>query len=223
MPNELVPVDQFNVAANFTIDKQDIVTVAIARGESKIRGTIKQLQVEAAELNAKIEINNELIQKLGEASVSSALAVALADGESAAGMLSDYGVKVEVSEKRVDVMGITNFWKDPSGLKANIGNVIMRSSGENGRISNIILKSVALPPTQAQIDLAKYNYDLAMQHQKIVTEAVNWKKKLYDMPAFERQMRAVVVQDQLNKTQNGKAVLDALDKNFEQAIQMIGM
>jgi hypothetical protein len=206
----------FDISSNFQIDKQDIVTVAIARGEKKIREKVKEAQTAISDLNKQLEEKTKFITLYGEAAIETELEDTMIDVGVAMTAIGKYNIKVETKDKNIDVNSILGAYKNKQ-LKPNHGSVSLVRDRQQ-----FLIKTVELGPTPDQIRVAEEHEKLTVQKQDITTEAVNWKKKLSDMPAFERQMRAVVVQDEMNKTENGKAILAALDKNFEDAILMIG-
>lgn len=205
-----------DISSNFQIDKQDIVTVAIARGEKKIREKVKEAQAAISDLNKQLEEKTKFITLYGEAAIETELEDTMVDVGVAMTAIGKYNIKVETKDKNIDVNSILGAYKNKQ-LKPNHGSVSLVRDRQQ-----FLIKTVELGPTPDQIRVAEEHEKLTAQKQDITTEAVNWKKKLSDMPAFERQMRAVVVQDEMNKTENGKAILAALDKNFEDAILMIG-
>ena len=206
----------FDISSNFQIDKQDIVTVAIARGEKKIREKVKEAQTAISDLNKQLEEKTKFIILYGEAAIEDELEDTMIDVAVAMTAIGKYGIKVETKDKNIDVNSILGAYKNKQ-LKPNHGSVSLVRDRQQ-----FLIRTVELGATPDQIRVAEEHEKLTVQKQDITTEAVNWKKKLSDMPAFERQMRAVVVQDEMNKTENGKAILAALDKNFEDAILMIG-
>jgi len=206
----------FDISSNFQIDKQDIVTVAIARGEKKIREKVKEAQAAIAELNKEIDSKIKFITKHGEAAVDEALEEISFDVGVAITALEKYGIKAETRDREVDINAILSYHKKKN-FKPNHGAISIHRDRQQ-----LLIKSVDIAITDDQIRLIEEHAALQTQKEQLTTEAVGWKKKLSDMPAFERQMRAVVVQDEMNKTENGKAILAALDKNFEDAILMIG-
>ena len=205
-----------DISSNFQIDKQDIVTVAIARGEKKIREKVKEAQFAISDLNKQLEEKTKFITLYGEAAIDTELKDTMIDVGVAMTAIGKYNIKVETKDKNIDVNSILGAYKNKQ-LKPNHGSVSLVRDRQQ-----FLIKTVELGSTPDQIRVAEEHEKLTVQKQDITTEAVNWKKKLSDMPAFERQMRAVVVQDEMNKTENGKAILAALDKNFEDAILMIG-
>jgi hypothetical protein len=207
-----------DISSNFQIDKQDIVTVAIARGEKKIRENIKKSQIAISDIDKQINEKVKLITAHGEEAIDAALDETMMDVGVAMTALEKYGIKVDSKDKAIDTDAILNHFKNKRERgKPNRGSVAFVRDRQQ-----FLIKLVELEPTKEQLQLAAEHEKLMIQKQEITHEAVNWKKKLSDMPAFERQMRAVVVQDEMNKTENGKAILAALDKNFEDAILMIG-
>ena len=86
---------------------------------------------------------------------------------------------------------------------------------------SIMFKSVSYSKTQN--NLKKEIKRIEEAKDKAISEGVTWKSKLSDMSAIERQMRAKVVEAELNKTAEGKALVDVLTKNYEDTIKMLEM
>lgn len=77
--------------------------------------------------------------------------------------------------------------------------------------------------TKTQKDLIEKRKKMMETKEVIADDAVKWKAKLSDMAAVERQMRAKVVESELSKTKDGKALVAILTKNYEETIDLLEM
>jgi flagellar capping protein FliD len=203
-----------NVTQEFSIDKQDVVTVAIARGEAKIKNKIRMLQAQIADLKKSNEAIEAEYKAIGEKEVMSRLAGKHKAAEKVVDAIrNDLGIEKTSCTIETQVYTVAN-----SSVKlVNSGTLFIKINSDKSDVERI-----AFEATAKQRELSEKFSANEQQISELTAEAVSWKRKLSDMPAFERQMRAAIVEQQLEKTVAGREILESLGKNFEESIKMIG-
>ncbi len=197
------------IVTRINFDKQDIVTVAMAKVEVLIRKNVRQCK----------EQRNSLTDQMTEAQKQ---IVSIGENNAPKGMAQKAG-KLEKSFKTAGLS---------KTLKTEISFILNRESNyyslficqqksKPERKLEVISQEIALTKGQQSLKDKVVKMQNAQVH--IIADGVKWKTKLSDMVAIERQMRAKVVEEQLNKTTEGKALVDLLTKNYEQAIKLLEM
>lgn len=199
MPKELAIITevQFN--------KQDIVTVALARAESHIRKQIKNARLNADKLAETIETERNNFTTYGAKSIPQHMNDKLKVMKKAA-IVAKLGKDVDFQIKHTIV---------------NDKNHYHLSIFSDDSSWDIVLSSTNLSKFQqnCQVIIKK----LLKTRINTLEDGVRCKAQLGDMDAYERQMRAKVVESELKKTVDGKAILDILLKDFEDTIKQIEM
>ena len=199
---------ELEVVTKVDFDKQDIVTVAVAKIEALIRKKVRGFKESRDTFANMIAVSKEKIGDIGEAnppkSMKSKL-VKLDKGLKASGVLKTIGVQIVFEHHHNKNYYTLQFYKHE----------------KPSRTLNIAYTETAY--TKAQKSLDEKIEKMQKQKGIAITEGVTWKSKLSDMSAVERQMRAKVVEAELNKTAEGKALIHVLTKDYEDTIKMLEM
>lgn len=200
------------VVVGIDFDKQDVVTVAVANIEAMIRKEVRVSKTRRDELNEEITDTNNAIKLSGEKSVPKAMTQKFTQIEKAlkfAGLVKTIGARI-----RFDFSGSTNDYQLHITEKDKSGEFTRQSI-------SIMYKSTGL--TSVQKSLVEKVKKMEKERAGVINYGVEWKSKLSDMSAVERQMRAKVVEAQLNKTTEGKALVELLTKNYKETIKLLEM
>jgi len=203
---------ELEITTTMDFDKQDIVTVAVANIEALIRKNVRDSKARRNELTKKIADTHRAIQSAGETSVPKVMAQKSAQIEKAlksAGLVKTIGARI-----KFNLADLTNDYQLHIVKKDNLGKFIKESISIMYKSTDFTKKQKALMEKVSKMEKNKTT---------IISDGVKWKAKLSDMSAVERQMRAKVVEAQLNKTAEGKALVNILTKNYEKTIKLIEM
>ena len=202
---------ELEVVTKVDFDKQDIVTVAMAKIERLIRKKVRELKTSRDHCAGKIIEANKMISSFGENNLPKEMVkklVQMEKGFKVAGISKIIGGEIKFY--------LTN--KNDYELKISKKN---ESGDFTGLSISIMFKSVSYSKTQNKFKKEIEKVEEAKN--QAITEGVTWKSKLSDMAAIERQMRAKVVEAELYKTAEGKALVDILTKNYEDTIKLLEM
>jgi len=209
MTKELVP----KITGNFDFDKRDLVSVAVARAERKIRGAIK--------------LGTEVLDKAEKA---------LADKKDEMTKLSDIQpdkVKKFIAQYKKHIAPLFSGkseieWEGTLGNKLgkseqeNIYNITVKTeSHKNGR-DTLNFPAIRIPLTKAQRLTTKQVFAIITEVRTAEDDLIDAKRKLNDMPTFERQVKAAVVEAQLKGSAEGRKLLTTMEKNFEKTLKLLG-
>jgi hypothetical protein len=195
-------------------DKNDVVIVAVAKIEAKIRSNVRAAKAEVKSLeneikNLKTEFNTET-KKSFPKTAEIKLKV-FKDAIKKAKMSSDLEMekksKSNMHEESLNKHTIRIVTLDEHKQRVNSWGIFTTATQLTSR-QKAILKSVE------QLDKKK---------DENVQAGIDAKKMLQDMPAAERQMKAVVVESVLKKSKDGKALVDLLTKQYTTTMKRIEM
>ena len=214
MVAELVPMTELN------FDKDDVAAIAIAEAEKTMRQNIKTLHAQISDCEKAIENANEEIQKQGEIVIETKLAA-----------------KIKRINAGLKATKVPNFTTDVE-ITINSGGYKQRTlKYMNGYVLRVVIlnkddKAIIdidmaiernnFPPSQLQIAAMKRLDKLKEQKTDLVNQSMDWRKKLGDMPTLERQIKAMLARDQVERTKDGKALVAKLLKNFDGTLKLLG-
>ena len=202
---------ELEIVTNINFDKQDIVTVAMAKIEALVRKNVRDFKAKRNNLIKEIEEANKMIVSYGEKNPPKEITKKLAQIEKAfkaAGISKTVGSRIRFRLTNKNDYELQIARKDESSDFTN---------------ETIGLTYKSVPYSSTQNSLTKKIETMEEQKEKAISDGVAWKEKLSDMSAVERQMRAKVVEAELNKTAEGKALIDVLTKNYEDTLKLIEM
>jgi len=194
-----------------TIDMQQIVTVGIARGERNLRNSIKAQKEACTALDSEIK---RLETKL----------------QNAVGMAIPEKVR-SVETQLCDVLKQLDFADPESCVIVNakimpekrLVSVTMQLKQNSEYSSNIALYSMQVPYTDEMTGIADELEEKTKARGESAAGIVVLRKQLSDIGSIERQIRARVVEAEMNKSATGRSILDAALKSFEDDMKLLGV
>jgi hypothetical protein len=202
MVTEIVPT------ASLDFNKEDIAAIAIAEAEVKMRETFNTVRNQISDLEKAIEEINDEIRILGEDAISKKTESTLKNINAGLKVTKIKNIEVQLSksvENDQNRYSITIILKDKDRV-----------------LSQMIVEKDSFPFIQTQTTALKKYFKLEDQKKQLNNEAMNWRRKLADMPMLERQIRAKLARNQIEKTKEGRAMIDELVKNFDQTVKLLG-
>lgn len=194
-------------------DKNDIVIVAVAKIEAEIRKNIRESGADIAKIDEKfIQIEKEF-RNNGESNIPK--------------VLLD---KKKIIEKALSSAKISNMninINHAAALNKDAQNVYTLSicESDEGRNKgyNIMLASSKTKLSKRQTDILNERQSLFEKREQRIKDGVDAKKQLQDLPAAERQMKAVVVEHEMSKSKEGQAVIKVLTDKYLSKMKQIEM
>jgi len=203
--------EKFVPEISIKFDKQDIVTVALAKIEANIIGTVREAKAEVTAMKNKVNKLNAELPKIGAKNVP----VTLVKKQ----IVLDKTLKA-LKVKKKFIAEITY----DLGAEVNTYSLVVNSVTTDGRkVSTMVFVTERTPFTKVQKDIRKTITQCLTKETQAINRGVEWKAKLSDMHRAERQMRAVVVESELSKTKDGRAMVDLLTAKYMDTIKLIEM
>ena len=229
----LVPKMTTEIMFNF--DKQDLVSIAIANGEKQMRQKIKDIKHQINELDNTEQIKLDMLIKNGEDTAAKnfeKISMKIEGGISAMG-LNDLEMEIHcdvnypkdymstkdlqnLPNKKVSKQIITNTYKIELARKKDPDFKLKTSS-------SFTLLFESMDGTKVQYKIMNELAELVKKRKELFNTGVEWRKKLNDIPAFERQMKAAVAKSEMTKTAEGRALLESMMTDIDSVIEMLGM
>lgn len=209
---------ELTTMAELNFDKNDVASIAIAEAEVRMRQNIKNLTAQIADCDHAIQKTKEEIEKQGEILIEQKIAATVKRIKSGLKATKVKNFCVEV-ETQVDVYSSNNSNKyDPNNYK--ISAVLYKDKEKV--VGRLTLESDCLPSNQLQKTAQKNLAVFESQKSNLTKEALEWRKKLGDMPTLERQIKAALARRQIESTKEGKALIQGLVKNFDNTVKLLG-
>jgi len=203
MAKDIIPASAAkSVSSHITIDKNDVLAITISKAELHMQKELVAATKEIKRLEKSIKDSDtvlkehvaELAVKLAKPGVAKLEAAKEACGSKAKintdwDMQQDKGTfRVSITIKTSDCYGSTTFGTLKGDFDATATELVEQLAADSQRL----------------IDARE--------------TAVNWRRKLAQIPTLERQYRARLAEAALSKTQEGQELLEALSTNFEQDV-----
>lgn len=191
-------------------DKKDVVIVALAKIEAELRKRVRESKADVVDIDTKVaELENEF-REVGESNTP----------------------KLVLDKKGLFDKAITGA-KVGSSLETRISH----SVGVNESSNNVYTLFMEQIDGRDGVTIFESNIKLYARQTAILKEldllnnrraqrvedGINAKKQLQDLPAAERQMTAVVIEHEMSQTKKGKAIIDALAKNYLNSMKLLEM
>ena len=209
---ELVPMTELN------FDKGDVAAIAVAEAEKTMRKKVRSHHAAIADCEKAIEATKEEIQKQGEIVIQSKLAAKIK--------------KIKAGLKATKIPNFTaklDITINPRGYEStkrtnqyNLEIAIVDKDDKTIVNSSMSVDKGYYGPSQLQTTAMNKLEKLKKQKTELVSEAMKWRKKLGDIATLERQFKAMIARDQIEKTKDGKALISKLLKNFDPALDLLG-
>jgi len=191
-------------------DKKDVVIVALAKIEAELRKRIRESKADVIDIDTKIaELENEFKEN-GKSNIPKLI---LDKQKAFDKAISDAKVSGNLKTGINHSVGVNNTSQNVYTL------YIDEVDGRNG--VTIFESNIKLYPRQTAI--LKEHSSLYDKRAQRVEDGIGAKKQLQDLPAAERQMTAVVIEHEMNQTKKGKAIIDALTKNYLNSMKLLEM
>lgn len=200
------------IITNVELNKQDVVTVAMAKIEMHIRKKVREAKSRIKELDEERAKALNEIYVICKSSIPKPMEIKRQKIENAFNQagLKDCSVRVDAE---CDSARQTN--------KYTLS--VIKEKNNNFSRQLMYIDTLDADYTKTQKDLIEKRKKMMETKEVIADDAVKWKAKLSDMAAVERQMRAKVVESELSKTKDGKALVAILTKNYEETIDLLEM
>lgn len=195
-------------------NKDDIVIVAIAKIEKEIRKNIRESKARIKDIDEKINLLRSEFPKDGKSNIPKSL--------SKKKDLLEKSFKSSRMDKIMKIDIVHSVSMSENSLNS-YSLVFVRMDDEGHRFGSIEAISESSKLTQRQKAILKEHESLTKSRQDEIDNGVLWKRKLQDIPAAERQMKAIVIENEMKKTSEGAAIVDLLTKNYMKTMQQIEM
>lgn len=215
---EVLPTEN-NVAirGDMHFNKGDLASVAVAKAEREIRERIKVNTAEAKKANEELADKRESFRVLGEKALPPEI------NKLTSAFTKHIG---PVIKKTLEAEVIHTLTYDDNENRVNRFLLTIKSSqdeqGRRDKHYETTLPEFFSDLTAKQKIVEKQIDALAAERDEANSQIIMWKSKLGDMPTFERQIKAVVVESEMKKSTAGKNMLDAMDTNFDDVMAMLG-
>ena len=197
--SNLAKVLKSDIAIDMTVNKDDVVAIAVSRQEDSLKRESAELQTEVRDIKKRIADDNKIISDMIRKAIGK--------------RHSDYPMKTELTNHGFNVAFETGNWewKNKDHEKYTYTLTLREVGTENWRAGSIsVTHEVAC--TQEILDLNRdiecYEEDL----EKIQTEWAEVKKKLNDLPSIERKAKASLAEQALGMTEGGEEILAQVNK-----------
>lgn len=182
------------------LDMSDVLAVATSRAEMHFTTNLAATKKEITQLNNDIMAIEEEINKQIQT-----------DSELLAKQYTDQLVPVITKlEGKVEVKGTAIFGKEKQSLQVSIEIRGHSSYGLQFRIKGDVSNELLV--------LNEKREQLTKKREAASDRALEWKKKLSQIPQLERQYKAKIAEAKLKKTEAGVEMLKILTENLEQDI-----
>lgn len=202
-------MNEVSVISNVEIDMKAIITVGIARAERKYKEQLKDLNKIAEDLTSDIEAISfdEEAKTMIPDKIKNAhdnIEKSFRDiGSNVAKVTLD--INVDVQKRRNEyTLGIASKDKGYRGFSCQLTQETVNFNSDQ------VIKADRLK------DLEKKLHENRKQ-------SVTLRSKLNDFPSLERQIHARVVEQQLQSSTEGKAILEAALRRFEEDTLLLGV
>jgi len=192
------------------IGMSEMVSVGVARMERQFKVTIKTLREDVKTLNKDIEAKICAASKISETLVPDNVAAASKKLQAAFDLIEGIkDVKIDYSAK---------IYRDTGQVEYLLTIDKKNSYGSNA----ISLISGKIPISKEMKDLYKESDHVAKIIKEKQTKIMELTRKMSDVSFLERQLKARIVEDQLNKSEDGRALLNSAVSKFEEDMDLLG-
>ena len=182
------------------LDMSDVLAVATSRAETHFTTNLAATKKEISQLQKDIEDTDEKIYKQ---TLADSEALVKEHTDQLTPIIAKLGGKVEVK-------GVAHLGKDKPGILATIEIRGHNSYGIEFRVKGEVSKELAA--------LAVHRDQLQKQKEAASDKALEWKRRLSQIPQLERQYKAKIAESKLKKTEAGTEMLKLLTESLDQDI-----
>lgn len=207
--------------AGLQFDKNDIAAIAVAEAEKKMRAMIKKLRIQMTEVEKAVADVQEEIRIIGLETINLKTKSKIKTIKTGlkATKIKDLGVDVDASVQAFPLSEISSDYAINS-YTIRIG--ILDKNEKSLHSANIIIETNAFTATQLQRTAMKRYQTLNEQYEKLTRDSLDWRRKLGDIAAMERMIKASLAKRQIESATGGKAIIASLLKNFENDLELLG-
>lgn len=178
------------------LDMQDVLTVAVSRAETVFTDKLTATKKDIKKLEAEINNVNDVMR---DQYIKDCHALAKDMVDKLKAVLEPFGGEVKV---------------EPSnGIGSDTMHVNVYMQGTIKQFSGFALKADL---SQEVVAMRKNLTELQEELKAKNAEAIEWKKKLSNIPQLQRQYQAKIAEYRLNQTTRGAEILKLLTEDLEQ-------
>ena len=203
--------EELQITTGIDYNKHDVVTVAMAKIEAKIRENVRNSKSLVKSFEEAIPKAKKEIANIGERNIPKGL-LTKEDVFKKAIAASKLGKNI-VAKIICDIRGENNLY--------NLGIFKFDTNGDTKE--GITISSETTSFSKDQISVKKEIEKFEKQKIAAMDDGIRWKSKLNDLPAAERQMRGVVVEAELKKSKTGQALLNVIMAQYENSLKLLEM
>jgi len=205
------------VFTNVNFDKNDVILVAVAKAEKQLRKNVKEEMEKQKAAEERVKEIDELLDKEADTYPHAVKLIVKKVTE----LAKMYDVDAKEVKPVIDIEHEINYgYGDSEPNEEGNRYTVSYKHRRSGYVSIRVIKDT--PLTAIQKNLCKQKRTAKEEAQIHQSTALEWKRKLSDIDTFERQIKAYVIEQSLGTTEEGKKLLESMDKNFENTIKMIG-
>jgi len=202
-------------------DKNDIAAIAVAEAEKKMRMNIKKLRIRMTETEDAISHVQDEIKTLGIETIDLKTKNRIKVIKTGLKATKIKNLVVEI-ESSITTVALNEISADYSINSYTIRIGIWDKDTKYFSGKNIAIETDCLVATQLQRTAMKKYQTLNEQHKQLTSDSLDWRRKLGDIAAMERQIKAALAKRQIESSKGGKAIIESLLKNFENDLQLLG-
>lgn len=201
-----------------TLTKDDIVNVAVAEAEKRLKNSIKDLR-------ARITVHEKAREKLTEDFPKDGEKELKVRYKKRFDKIAAYVTKMGLKHlKAIMTFSGAGYQNYDEKAKPNVATITIQASYGDYHRSNsempLEVKQMALTATQKSIAVRIETINKNIHEMK--TEVIECQRKLQDIPSLQRQMSAEVSKTQLSQTEDGDKFLKAVNEKIEGTLKLIG-
>jgi hypothetical protein len=217
-------IKALQISTEIDFDKDDVAAIAVAEAEAHIRRTINRLTAQVKYVTDGIEKSKKKVVNIGEALIEIKFAQKVK-------VIKAGLVQTKIPRLVVEVIANIDIpkWeilKNSSTAARHVNYYsisIVKMDKDNVESGTMKIEENSLPMNKEQHKLVKLIHDEKNKLRLLKKDAIDWRRKLSDIPALERQVRAKLAKDHLSKSKEGKAMIQNLINNFDETVKLLGM
>jgi hypothetical protein len=212
-------------------DKDDVVSIAVAEAEKRIRTKINEIGDDSTRVQEQSTALSKQYLEIGKKIIEKKIApklILIKRGLSTMKLSDvDFDIEVNLNVYFVDWCAYCDSKERERNFKiANTCKIILVKYDDklnNRPAGHMDLVGISASADKTQRGISKKISDLKNEMHELKKKNVEWRRKLADIPALERQVKAALAKNHLSKSKQGKAIIENIVSNFEDTIKLIGM
>jgi len=225
--NEIKETNQIVITKQIEIDKNDIANIAIAEAELKIKRMIQEMKKQLDENEAKTREKMEELATIGRNLTNAAghkkatNFIKIFSNLPRLGKKTEYKFTVEIETGFVTT--INHILDETSEVQNNYTVYLKFENSRTDLKSTMQVEEGPIAIFPQQVKCAKEIQKLEQEHDRLYEDSIMWRRRLSDIPAIERQIRAKLARRQISQTQEGKEMVEELIKSIDGDIKLLGI